>query len=283
MKFPYFLKRHPVFYSTRFWLTIKKPGKNDFYEEHCNKYVRKDKIPIEFREEIKRIGVKKGNSSFVAAKKIIRYMNKHYGKGRGLGYSTVEILRLLKNNGGGTCSDYSNIFTALCLALNIRVREWGLVGSLKYKNTGKNLGHSFNEIYCHQWKKWILFDPFFGVYFESKDNKQPLGTTEVIDFHTRDTGRIRQVHFLSDRPMKVGRKAKIARYYLEKNIFFLLKGYNIFSQDRILRMHKKFPLPVLHFLLILCNRYHSYIIYLNSDNRHLVKRQLRQILKFNYG
>ena len=157
-----------------------------------------------------------------------------------------------------------------------------MVGNLAYKSIGKNVGHSFNEIYCRQRKKWILLDPFFGVYFERKDNKRPLSATELIDFQGKQTDGIRQVHFLHGCPMKVGRKAKIANYYLEKNIFFLLKGYNIFSQDRLLKMHKKLPLPILHFLLILCNRYHSYIIYLNKDNRNLIKGQLRRIFRFNY-
>lgn len=238
-------------------------------------------IPDEFQKETALIGINPNDSSFTAAKKIIQYMNNNYGKGRGLGYSSVEILNKLKNKEGGACSDYSSVFTALCLAINIRVREWGLVENLKYKIKGENLGHSFNEIFYEKFNKWVLVDAYYGIYFENKDNNLPLAASELIDFHMGSKHKIKQVNFLQNRP-EYKLQVKINNCYYRDNLFFLLKNYNIFSQDKILSMHNNFPLPLLHFLLILFNKYYTYIIYLNTGNINLVNSQLKKIFKFNY-
>lgn len=283
MKLADILRRHPIFYSTRFWLTIKKPKAGDFSEEHCNKYICHEMIPSEFKNEIALVGVSPNEGTFEGARKIIQYMSDHYGTGRGLGHSTVEILSGLKKRTGGVCSDYSSVFTALCLANKIKVREWGLVANLKYKLKTKNLGHSFNEIFCDHLGKWVLLDPYYGIYFVNKDTAAPLSATELIDLHGFDKSRIALVYFIHNRKLEPDSLLKIVNCYYRQNVFFLLKDYNIFSQDSILRMHKRLPLPVLHFLLILSKRYHNYIVYLNDHNRGLMKSQLRTVLKFNYS
>lgn len=282
MKLGYFLKRHPILYSARFWLILKKPRKEDFLEEHCNKYVHRKTIPAEFSNEVTLMGLDSDESALAGAKKIIRYMNKYYGKGRGLGYSTVENLKALKAGKGGVCSDYSSVFTAFCLAKNIKVREWGLVANLKYKIGTVNLGHSFNEVFCDRLNKWVLLDPFFGIFFKNKETHSPLSATEFIDLHIVGRNEIEQVNFINGRQLNIAAQTKIDNSYFQENVFFLLKDYDIFSQDKILRMHKRLPLPLLHILLILTNKYFHYIIYLNSHNYHLMRNQLRKIFKFNY-
>ena len=282
MIFPNFLRRHPVFYSTRFWLILKKPKKVDFIEEHCNKHVSNGMIPAEFKHEISLIGIGSDDDSLTGAKKIIQYMNDHYGTGKGLGQSTVEVLTALKTKTGGVCSDYSSVFTALCLAKGIKVREWGLVANLQYKLRGRNHGHSFNEVFCDILQKWILLDPYFGIYFQNRNTRNPMSATELIDLHIFNRDKITQVHFIKNKRLEPEEQAKINNCYFRQNVFFLLKDYNIFSQDKILRLHKRFPLPVLHFLLILLNRYYSYIIYINEHNRSFMRNQLRKVLKFNY-
>lgn len=280
MSINYVLKRHPIFYLARFWLIIKKPDVGDFAEEHCNQYINPKKIPIEFKEELQKIDFAVGETIFDMARKMILYMSENFGKGEGLGYPTAEMLAVLKSQSLGVCSDYAVIFTALCLAKNIKVREWGLVDTLDYKAMGKTLGHSFNEVYCEEWNKWVMFDPYYGIYFENRTTGVPLGATELIDLQHTDSKAVRQLLFLRINWPTETSKRKIKRLYYQSNVFFLLKHYNVFTQDKILGWHKFFPIPLLHLLLIILNKYYKYIVYLNHDNQQLMKDQLSRLFKY---
>ncbi len=280
MRIKYILKRHPAFYLVRFWLIIKKSSTEDFEKEHCNKYVKPNRIPLQFKEEVERIGFNASDAAFDKAKKMILYMSEHFGKGEGLGYPTVEMLNVLKKKSLGVCSDYAVIFTALCIANDIKVREWGLVDSLAYKAMGKTLGHSFNEVYCKTWEKWVMFDPYYGIYFEDKRKGLPLSATELIDLQSQEKAQIKENLFLRINWPNATSKLKIKRLYYQNNVFFLLKDYDVFAQDKILSWHRLIPLPVLHFILILFNKYYKYVVYFNANNDQLMKRQLMSLFKF---
>jgi len=77
--------------------------------------------------------------------------------------------------GRGYCGDFVKAFTALSLARGIPVRQWG------FAFDGFGSGHTFNEVYDAQLRKWVMIDSFHSLYFVDPVSRVPLSTLEVHD------------------------------------------------------------------------------------------------------
>lgn len=77
--------------------------------------------------------------------------------------------------GRGYCGDFVKAFTALSLASGIPVRQWG------FAFDGFGSGHTFNEVYDAQLRKWVMIDSFHSLYFVDPASRLPLSTVEVHD------------------------------------------------------------------------------------------------------
>ena len=79
---------------------------------------------------------------------------------------------------GGVCSDYAQVFINFCIINDIKVREWGIKGS----SQAIIGGHSFNEFYSEELRKWILIDIYNCVFIINKSSKELLSVSQLVDY-----------------------------------------------------------------------------------------------------
>jgi hypothetical protein len=88
--------------------------------------------------------------------------------------SDVTYLAIVEQ-GRGYCGDFVKAFTALSLASGIPVRQWG------FAFDGFGSGHTFNEVYDAEMRKWVMIDSFHSLYFVDPGSRMPLSVLEVHD------------------------------------------------------------------------------------------------------
>lgn len=266
----YLLKRHPVLYRIRFaWIT--QLGSNEVFCAECsNKYCVEKEIPGDFRRVASKLQLN-GESAFLGAKRIAFDLSHDHRPGRGLGCDSVEALRTIYNGGGGTCSDYSQVYLGLCIAAGIKAREWGVCDDFR-KTT---LGHTFNEIFSTEYNKWVFIDTFNSIYAADKNSRDPLSVTEIVDLCTALLPGQIEIHYI-DR-QRIGQEGhSLTDLYLKpNNVFFLMSNNRIFKQDRVLRWANIVPLPLLHSIMIMLGIYQRFEVYSNQTNRLNMLNKLR--------
>ena len=274
------LKRHTIFHFFRCFMITRKPSHKVFSDEIINNYnCKKDIPPLFVLENMKIVFQKEG--SFRKAIAIAKFMGTTYTGGRGLGYSSEETLTIMKANKGGVCSDYSQLMINFCILNDIKVREWSV--SAKLYGT---FGHVFNEVYSDEYDKWVFIDAAKSFYFIDRQTKLPISSIEYIDLLTASMEHlVVAVNILTGQVDEsiTNKEAIHLAYFNKTNVFFLVSNYRIWWFDRILKLRKILPLPVLHFILIGIGNYYKYHFYINELNDSNLRGQLATIGRKNYG
>jgi hypothetical protein len=91
--------------------------------------------------------------------------------------TTEQAIRTITETNKGNCSDYTQAFVGLSLALGVPVREWGM----SYDGFSGR-GHAFNEIYDTELRKWIFVDSYNSFYAVDRETKTPLSALEFRDY-----------------------------------------------------------------------------------------------------
>lgn len=257
----WYLKRHPLLYKIRFRLVSKKVSLKTIESFCYNDLNEKGNIPKLFFEINNIIfrGESKELSDFEKAKKISIWLRNNIKGGPGLGKSSTTALIKMMNGEGGVCSDFSQVFSNFCVINDIKVKEWGL------KNISKNSqisgGHSFNEIYCTEFQKWILIDSAKLILLSNSNISMPLSTLEYIQLKKEN----KEIITVSLSKNEATIDANTNEIYLCSNSSpFVITNYDNKTYDYFLDKLDFFPVSIIHGILILLGK--SYVFAFPENN-----------------
>ncbi|WP_282134467.1 transglutaminase domain-containing protein [Seonamhaeicola maritimus] len=246
-KIKWYLKRHPFLYKTRFRLLSRNSTLEGIEHQHYNIHNAKKEIPNIFYETNQLIFKDSiPESDFDKVQAISLWLHTHIKGGPGLSFPSDRTLRIMLEGQGGVCSDMAQIFNNFCVINDIKVREWGITRAPFDASYG---GHSFNEIYCKAFNKWILFDSYWCVYFIDIKGV-PLSVNEYYELFKKNREQITKIRFSQVSFLKEASFEK--NYCHPKNIPFLICNYSNRRYDFVLKYTKGYlPIFVSHFVVYL--------------------------------
>jgi hypothetical protein len=261
------LSRHPLLYYFRY-LLLSKNAKADAVESMgCfNDINATEAVPDLYFEVNWRIKLSDGMDTLEKALEIGRYLRFNIKGGRGLGLSSGHTLEKMLAGQGGVCSDFSQIFSLFCLVNRIKVREWGCVESF-YKG---RFGHSFNEIYSRELKKWVAIDIEKNIVFKDSDGKY-LSAIEV--FGALRKGKPVVFHHFSSYVLP--NPERIAQVYSADTIPFLIDNYRNSVNDYFCSKFNEFPPVVINAIMILYRKNYKFVFVMDNYKVKLLPKRLQ--------
>ena len=251
----WYLRRHPLLYKIRYRLVSKKSSLESIEKFCYNDFNKKTDIPNLFYEVNNLIfaNSKKDLNNFEKATTIAIWLKDNVKGGPGLGNSSSTALKKMINGEGGVCSDFSQIYSNFCVINDIKVKEWGMKSlSQDAKVRG---GHSFNEVYCPEFQKWIMIDVAKSILFYNSNKDIPLSTLEYI--RLKKEGKEIAI-------TTIGTKEAVENNNVE-NIFlisdslpFVITNYDNKTIDLLIDKLDFLPESIIHGILILVGKGYCY-------------------------
>ena len=273
------MKRHPFLHKVRWFLVTKSPKPIFFKDENYNAYNSKEDIHPIFFEDNPITDSEKNLSTLVRVIKIADHFNTFFKRGRGLGLASDDSYITMRYKKGGVCSDYAQVFINFCIINDIKVREWGIKGGTQSVIGG----HSFNEFWSEELKKWILIDIYNGMFIVNKSSRELLSVSQLVDYMSGFNADNLDFEMMVDNAAGL-EKPYLSNYFFDnRNLFFLITNYRIRKIDTLLKYQNRIPLAVLHTTLIFFKRYFNYRFYVNENNIEYVRKTLKPIIKYNYA
>ncbi|WP_053977525.1 transglutaminase-like domain-containing protein [Mangrovimonas xylaniphaga] len=245
-------KRHPALYKARFRLLSKNSSIEDIAGYDYNEVNPREDMPFYFEEVNTRIFKDgKPGDDLDRVKAISVWLNAHIKGGPGLSEASEHALKLMLEGKGGVCSDMTQIFNNFCVLNDLQVREWGVTRAPFDKDYG---GHSFNEVYCKEFGKWVLIDPSWGFIFYDAYGT-PLSVLDV--YHLRGQEELVFKSFLEGGEVDVD---NLYNNYLDaRNVPFLICNYSNKTYDTFLKVARPFvPVFILHFTVFMLQKSYHY-------------------------
>ncbi len=260
-------------------MVTKSPKPTYFKDENYNAYNSKEDIHPIFFEDNPITDSEQNLSTLVKVIKIAEHFNTFFKKGRGLGLASDDSYITMRYKQGGVCSDFAQVFINFCIINDIKIREWGIKGGTQSVIGG----HSFNEFWSEELKKWILIDVYNGVFIINKSSRELLSVSQLVDYMSGFNAENLDFELMVD-TLKPPNKPHLANYFFDnRNLFFLITNYRIKKVDVFLKYQNRIPLAILHTSLIFFKRYFNYRFYVNENNIEYVRQTLRPIIKYNYA
>jgi hypothetical protein len=247
----WYFRRHPILYKIRFQLASKKASIKTIESFCYNDINKKNNIPKLFFEINNLIfsDENKALSDLDKAIKISIWLKNNIKGGPGLGKSSTTALIKMMQGEGGVCSDISQIFSNFCVINDIKVKEWGMKSlSSDPRISG---GHSFNEIYCNTFQKWIMIDAAKSILLYDSDKKIPLSAVEYIKFKAENK-KIIIASTLSKEDVNDANAYQI--YLLSNSSPFVITNYNNKTYDYLLDRLDFLPVSIIHGILFLIGK-----------------------------
>jgi hypothetical protein len=136
-------------------------------------------VPVEFSElaaQLANDGEDGTRQGFELGLEFARYlMSASRRLGGPIQSNLADAHRQITTEGRGYCADFTQVFTALATAAELPVRRWSI------SFVGFGAGHTFNEVYDAERRKWTLVDAFHSLYFIDPASGEPLSVLEVHD------------------------------------------------------------------------------------------------------
>lgn len=247
------LKRHPFLYITRFRLLSRNSNKEAISFMSYNDWNKKEDIPSYFytiNNEIFPEG--RPVSDLDTAKYLSAWLLKNTKAGSGLSEPSDKALEIMLHGSGGVCSDVVQIYNNFCVINNLKVREWGTTSAPFKRGNG---GHSFNEVYVKELKKWVLIDSSWGMMFFG-DEEIPLSVLEFFAL-SRINEKVNSYFFIDN---KVTAREVVVKHYLNTDITpFLIYKYRNKTYDWFLKLARPYvPVFIIHFFVFILGRSYNY-------------------------
>ena len=190
---------------------------------------------------------------------------------------TADTYRIMFDEGGGYCADFTQVFVGLAIAAEVPVREWGLA----FDGFGGD-GHAVVEVFDERRGKWLMIDPFNSFYPADAATGEPLS---MLEFRER---------LLSPRPLETTRivriSPKVSEFPVDEKLveyfrrgidqFYLWWGTNLFSyeQDPFVSRAARISRTAEQAVAILRGVHPSIVILPTGTNQELIRaeRQERQ-------
>lgn len=253
-KIAWAIKRHPYLYLMRFRLLSKNISKEDIASRYYNLMNDASDIPENYFAVNKKIFPNSAQDQTLNTVLVLSsWLQKNIKGGPGLSEPSDAALNIMLEGKGGVCSDMAQIFNNFCVINSIKVREWGATRIPFDKDYG---GHSFNEVYCEDLKKWVLIDVSYCILFYDS-NEIPLSVLEFQECISLG----REVVYKSFAKIEDKLIHRIDKNYFHKdNVSFLIDNYSNLDYDRNLKRYKSvFPIFLIHFILYLRNKSYNYL------------------------
>lgn len=251
----WYLRRHPILYKIRYRLVSKKSSLAAI-ESYCyNDINKKTNISPLFFEVNNLIfsGTSTDLNDFEKAKKIAIWLKNNIKGGPGLGKSSATALQKMINGEGGVCSDFSQVYSNFCVINNIKVKEWGMKSLSNNPNVSG--GHSFNEIYCPEFQKWIMIDVAKSIFFYHSNKDIPLSTLEYI--HLKKNNK--EITFSTiDANGSIDNHNLNNIFLVSNSLLFVITNYNNKTYDYFLDKLDFFPESIIHGILILTGKSYTF-------------------------
>jgi hypothetical protein len=190
---------------------------------------------------------------FEKATTIAIWLKNNIKGGAGLGKSSTTALQKMMKGEGGVCSDFSQIYSNFCVINDIKVKEWGMK-SLS-NDPAVSGGHSFNEIYCKEFQKWIMIDVAKSIYLYHKNKEIPLSTLEYI--HLKNEKKEIAVASIYANGSVINNNVNNI-FLLSNSLPFVITNYNNKTIDYFLDKLDFFPVSIVHGILILFGKGYSF-------------------------
>lgn len=251
----WYFRRHPILYKIRFKL-VSKISTLESIKSFCyNDINTKDTIaPLFF--DINNLIFKDSNenlSDFKKAEKIAIWLKNNIKGGPGLGKSSDKALEIMIKGGGGVCSDFSQIYNNFCVINDLKVKEWGMRNISTEKSVSG--GHSFNEVYCSDFQKWVMIDVAKSILFYHNTIKEPLSAFEFIQFKKEN----KEILIFSISENIYIDEPKIKNIFLTKySSPFVITNYNNKTYDYVLNNLYFLPESIIHGLLVLIGKSYNF-------------------------
>lgn len=262
-----FITRHPLLYYIRFLLLSKNLGKENLDE--VGRYNRTNDIkdvPPLFFEINSKLGITEADSTLEKARKIAKFLQTNAGAGPAISLSSGRTLEILVSGKGGVCNDFSMVFNVFCLINNIPSKEWNCVEKF-YK---VDYGHTFNEIYCANTKKWIAIDIGKMLYFVDTDDKTPLSAVEL--FKGLRNGKSLNFKCLSeDCPPNLDR---IYSVFSKNAIPYITSNYKAVQTDHYLEKFRVLPLFAIGAITVILRKHYSFVFVIDDYKQKLLPNTL---------
>ena len=249
----WYLRRHPLLYKIRFRLVSKKASINSIESFCYNDINKKSNIPPLFSEINNLIfkGLFDDLTDFEKALKIAIWLKNNTKGGPGLGKSSTAALSKMINGEGGVCSDFSQIYNNFCVINDLKVKEWG-IKNLSNDSTVSG-GHSFNEVYCKEFQKWIMIDTAKSIVFHHINKCIPLSTIEFI-LLKKENKEISPSNF--NETISIDNNTNnVNNIFLTSNSLpFVITNYNNKTYDYFLNKLDFFPESIIHGIVFLLGK-----------------------------
>lgn len=257
------IKRHPLLYKIRFRLISKKSPINKIESYSYNEINKKKDIPKIYFELNNSIFSSNTNlyqiSDIEKATTIAIWLRNNIKGGSGLSKSSEVTLKKMIQGNGGVCSDIVQVFNNFCVINDLKVKEWGL--KILEDNVLQG-GHSFNEIYSKELKKWIIIDVSKSIFFYTQSNDIPLSVFDLISLKKEK----KKIIFSSFNPRFDIQNKNISKNYLITNSYpFLITNYHNRVCDYFLKKLDFFPVFMIHAFLFTIGKYYVYEFPVNKN------------------
>ena len=239
-------RRHPVWFRLRDLLLTRTGDPGRFWTEDAGRW--NPVVPPAYQQAAAQLSVGGPGGDWERAVAIALDLRSHRGRLNGLSTDSLRALEGVRA-GAGNCSDRTQVFLGLCLASNIRVREWA------YNVDGN--GHAFCEVFCPERDRWQVIDPFHGV--QVVDPHGPVGVLDLLAATGGERAALRVERLPGSSPDPI---VPDSTFSLRADTAFRLIARNqMFAQDALLRFEPRCPLVLLHAALVLSGRYQRFWSY----------------------
>jgi len=251
-KISWVFKRHPFLYIARFKLLSKNSNITEVDKFSYNQINSKIDIPDYFNE-INDIILKDVHpkTDLDLIKHLSSWLQNNIKGGPGLSEPSDAALKTMLSGRGGVCSDMAQVFNNFCVINDLQVREWGNTRAPFDKNYG---GHSYNEVYSKELKKWILIDVYSCILFYHNDS--PLSVIDLYELIRNGE----KVDFKAFNFKKAVNEKNITKNYLNPDtVPFLICNYSNKTYDKVLRRFRpRVPVFIVHFALFALGKSYHY-------------------------
>ena len=263
------LRRGTALSGIRHALITRIGNEQTFRHDSANLVVDRGEVPAEYLKFVANLPLSSSHT-WESAKLIATDIAQRRQRGNGLSRDSVTALKMICSRQGGICSDISQVFTGLCIAASIQVREWGVE-----EDFATERGHSFNEVFASEYGKWAFLDAPRNIYAMARGSRVPLSVSELVDKVTAGEGDQVEMVYFGPADKEEDSLFNIDVYYFQPtNVFFLLSNNNLFKQDPLLRWAHKVPLAMLHAALLMLGRYPRFEVYTTDKTRETLAARL---------
>lgn len=261
--------RHSLLYKLKFKM-ISRKSSVERIEKFCYNAIntKYDIPPIYFQLNGMILAKPQADLTDIEkAKKIAKWLRNHIKGGVGLGKSSNSSLRKMIRGEGGACTDLSQVYNNFCVINDIKVKEWGL--KIMTANRTILRGHSFNEVYSKEFRKWVLIDVSKSIFFYHTNSKIPLSVFELIQLKKEN----KEIHYFKFNKKTIVDKQYIDDLYLIPNSFpFLITNYCNKTYDYFLDKLSFLPESLIHGLVYLAGK--SYVFEFPKNKEYKMKHPI---------